>query len=521
MCFEKENCSKKQIDLNLELHTEQICTAGRKYMGVHDFLIYQQDCNKEENVALICEHQEENNVTFSFANNLSDVDVLSLEQTNFYQIKYNSLQVLCKDDHIRFQSRCLKVEKINCGFYRPGPCHPEENFCPGEQWFIPNITKQDMTQRKRGVYYLSDDTFIARFLKEKELSGINIRMNISALYSTIGKSEPFRLFWSPNNYALTKYHSFFTIVLVVCEQIPRKVDSSVTYSTNNTITNDTMINNTSFCPPPFLRCSDGTCLHDSLVCDGQKHCIEGEDESNCHNICSHITKSTPISPQYCLEQCHFADYCRCSHRYFQCLSGGCKPLYVLCDGIPQCKDSSDEPATCVYTRSSYNRNRAVSAKVQDYVHNRIQDHLNMKIKCMLGHDDFNHTGISFPLIPKHTCPEDETGLASLACHTSKVIVHNSIPFEQHCVLSKGCSNKLQCKNKFHLTKCKNMYCNNRFKCPASYCISLQYLCDGECDCSQCEDESFCSKLSCPGMILIQRQDKQQCIQNNDIVNHVV
>ena len=61
-----------------------------------------------------------------------------------------------------------------------------------------------------------------------------------------------------------------------------------------------------------------------------------------------------------------------------------------------------------------------------------------------------------------------------------------------------------CLNGFHLLKCEHMYCVGRFKCPSSYCISLTHICNKVCDCLNCEDERICSKLLCPGMVLIEQ-----------------
>ena len=53
------------------------------------------------------------------------------------------------------------------------------------------------------------------------------------------------------------------------------------------------------------------------------------------------------------------------------------------------------------------------------------------------------------------------------------------------------------------SECENMYCVGRFKCPASYCISLDHICNKACDYPHCEDESIYDKLLCPGMVLIE------------------
>ena len=97
------------------------------------------------------------------------------------------------------------------------------------------------------------------------------------------------------------------------------------------------------CSEFYMNCSDGTCVHDSLVCDGYQHCPHGEDEADCQHICSDHTNN-------CMFHCHLKDLCSCSSEYFQCLSGGCVPLPKLCDKIPHCPDASDEPPTCVYHR---------------------------------------------------------------------------------------------------------------------------------------------------------------------------
>ena len=59
-----------------------------------------------------------------------------------------------------------------------------------------------------------------------------------------------------------------------------------------------------------------------------------------------------------------------------------------------------------------------------------------------------------------------------------------------------------------------MYCVGRFKCPSSYCISFDHICNRVCDCPHCEDESVCSKLLCPGMVLIESMGSGlRCSQN--------
>lgn len=45
------------------------------------------------------------------------------------------------------------------------------------------------------------------------------------------------------------------------------------------------------CDPNDFRCQDGLCVNKSLLCDGVKHCADGEDElqDNCHRGNGKIT----------------------------------------------------------------------------------------------------------------------------------------------------------------------------------------------------------------------------------------
>ena len=396
-CSQTQNCSRKQTKPNRGSFR---CTSGSRFYGLHDFMINHEDCKLKETVALLCEHEHDNSYTVLLDNNNSDVDVSPMGQRGLHEISYDPSIVLCADHYVRVDSKCLKIIKLNDYDYY----EHSDVVCPDGEWFTPILPTQDIDHiypltvhdRNTVAVRLSKHSFIYRFLNDFVLIGDSIRVNTSKLCLARNQSA------TCNIRIVTKYYTLANIFLnriayrptntdfftrfAMCEQIPKQLHywSNLTYNTEF----DTL-----FCSPPYLRCSDGTCLHDSLLCDGEKHCIEGEDENNCHNICTLITESDAPTPQYCLEQCHFADFCRCSHRYFQCLSGGCKPLSVVCDGVAQCEDSSDEPATCVYVTSSYIRDKSFPSRIQDYVYSQIQYHLKTKVKCMI--EDVNSTSSAY------------------------------------------------------------------------------------------------------------------------------
>ena len=88
----------------------------------------------------------------------------------------------------------------------------------------------------------------------------------------------------------------------------------------------------------------------------------------------------------------------------------------------------------------------------------------------------------------------------------RAIIYRFFTLDRLCVYDHSCDDHgvFQCHNGFHLLKCEHMYCVGRFKCPFSYCISLAHICNKVCDCPNCEDEKICSKLLCPGMVLIEQ-----------------
>lgn len=120
------------------------------------------------------------------------------------------------------------------------------------------------------------------------------------------------------------------------------------------------------CPDGYLRCvKSGRCVPTSWRCDGDMDCGE-DDRSDEPEDC----RSTTCEPTYfkcnnsrCIPgrwRCDYDDDCNdgsdelncvrrnCSESEFRCQSDGrCLRKVVVCDGIPQCSDHSDEdPGLC-------------------------------------------------------------------------------------------------------------------------------------------------------------------------------
>jgi len=87
------------------------------------------------------------------------------------------------------------------------------------------------------------------------------------------------------------------------------------------------------CKNNQYTCTDGSCIHGHYHCDGINDCADGSDEQMCNNLCT--------GHSHCFSNCQGTN-CTCSEVHFQCSGGGCVSLSVVCDGVSQCLDNSDE-----------------------------------------------------------------------------------------------------------------------------------------------------------------------------------
>ena len=254
------------------------------------------------------------------------------------------------------------------------------------------------------------------------------------------------------------------------------------------------------CSELYMTCDDGTCVHDSLVCDGSPHCLRGEDEANCERICSDNIAT-------CMSHCHHRDLCSCSPGYFQCSSGGCVPLQKLCDKIVHCIDASDEPPTCVYVRPEELGSLYMSLDINNYINDLINKIAPMQQKCF--QEDFDPVDyVDYNMdVRRPVCSSSSNSYIMFLCNIYQSSAHR-FALDHVCVYDHGCDDDylIHCANGFHLLKCEHAYCVGRFKCPSSYCISFDYVCNKVCDCPHCEDESICRKLLCPGMVLLEQME---------------
>ena len=270
-------------------------------------------------------------------------------------------------------------------------------------------------------------------------------------------------------------------------------------------------------PVSLFRCSDGSYIHETLVCNGIYDCSTGTDEKDC--ICSiSLQKSVSI----CKHNCNgTTDKCICSDFYFQCSarSNVCIPYLFICDGYKDCPLGEDEICS-----SNINKDGDDSHLISN----------NKLFKCTMSGTVISMSSVN-DLIPN--CPgsfDDEVQYYNLITDPyHPCIICNSkyelpcVPGHNYCFpLSKLCiydvqHNSLQlkyCRNGGHLHNCTDFQCPGYFKCSLSYCVPFDLVCNNIWDCPGGDDEHNCMSYSCLHLFRCKKQDK--CLHMSKVCDQI-
>jgi low density lipoprotein-related protein 2 len=194
-------------------------------------------------------------------------------------------------------------------------------------------------------------------------------------------------------------------------------------------------------------CANSQCINSTYRCDGLPHCRDGSDELNC-------TYTVPCTQ-------------------FQCENKRCVPNSWVCDGVIDCsndgQDRSDE-RNCNTTKCDTDSGREF--RCNNMPHGKC---LSVTQLCD-GHDDCGDG--SDEQNCNCTCSQ-----GGFSCKT----LCQCIP------VHKVCDGTTQCQDGSDEEKCK---CNRgEYTCNGGLCINATKLCDGQMDCPKGDDEthSNCSK----------------------------
>ena len=545
-CNGERECSQiDQVNTSSVMeHAEGKCSALLTREGFFDFLVFKTQCNVSHSVAVVCQHN--NGVNLVFNNSMSDIKLSLVDG-------FQSIQMFSSCDPGWFM-----VDDVCTNFYHCPDCmnsdaHAQCSVYGGQLAYhlLNNVTISTPGNKLDKTTKLS--LFWDMFYHMEDING-----SFGSIRWELDTVKKYRKYFAVNGSAiclalnngnecteddivlLVGYHTGLymgryryeneeeTTYLwsVIYQPIFERRECADMSLCEKSVAHAAVLTN---CSEYYMTCHEGTCVHDSLVCDGHSHCPHGEDEADCEHICSDHSDN-------CMSHCRYRDLCFCSLGYFQCLSGGCVPLQKLCDQTDHCIDASDEPATCVYLRPEQLSNHSLSLDINNYINTLIQQNMIAQDRCLQSNNNKSLLYVQNVEYKMHsklqTCsPSSLPSDVKIICGIFDIFHdypdHRSqyyFSLDRLCVYDHDCDDdyNYHCFNDFHLLKCEHMYCVRRFKCPSSYCISFDHICNKVCDCPSCEDESLCSKLLCPGMVLIEQKGSGlRCSMNVATLKHSI
>ena len=268
-------------------------------------------------------------------------------------------------------------------------------------------------------------------------------------------------------------------------------------------------------PSNVFKCNDGSYIEETSVCDGNIDCIDETDEIQCY--CNDTYDMYQINCKFVYDQ--IPHHYSCSAFYFTCLSSFiCIPYFKVCDGHNDCLQGEDE-----LCRNQSGKDFEIVKNLSITTFTCFESNSNISDILV---DDF---------IPD--CPntfEDEIQYINLMTnpfhnHISCETAHElpCIPGHSHCFpLNKLCIFEFQtetrtvkhCRNGAHLYNCTHFQCSEYFKCPMSYCIPFDLICNGKWDCPLGNDEMNCHMFSCPNLFKCKNQTRYFVISKKKIKN---
>lgn len=242
------------------------------------------------------------------------------------------------------------------------------------------------------------------------------------------------------------------------------------------------------CPDGYFRCTNGQCIPSTWVCDGHADCSDSVDErQNCQ-------------PPKCDETTHFA----CKTYIFN--STHCIPKHWKCDKHRDCADGSDEDAAiCTYRQCqagdfhcgiTYNArgiagvwNSTQRPAIDDEVCIPPSKRCNGYRDCRDGSDE-----VACPTSPLSSISGSSSANAT-ACELDEFRCADG----ERCIpQQKRCDHRNDCLDNSDEQDCSFRPCSgDEFTCANFECIPRAQRCDGLRQCLDGSDEFECSS-SCTG-----------------------
>ena len=235
-----------------------------------------------------------------------------------------------------------------------------------------------------------------------------------------------------------------------------------------------------------FKCGQGILIAYAYVCDGKKDC-PGDiafDEIDC--ICN-TNFSLSKKCKFIMSKERIKS---CSLFYLTLKDGTC-----LVYGLAKINSPTTQAFTC-------KNDKVITLMVTN-------DHIS---DCSPSGDGEKHKTLDYN--SNIICQRN----GQLPCKGGHMECYN---ITEMCIYRLDKNNALiPCKTGEHVSSCKMIQCNMKFKCPGYYCIPWSYVCDGKWDCPGGFDEA--EKLKCSNnrecRNMFKCRNSQICIHVGDVCN---
>ncbi len=213
-----------------------------------------------------------------------------------------------------------------------------------------------------------------------------------------------------------------------------------------------------FVPQNLFCCSSMAYISKFYLCDGHHDCHDGSDEKTCQCLVSVFS-------------CQISEPIPCESRLNKCL------LVLLMKNMELC--TALHSKNYFHLSANQKHFHCTGGHEQDIPNIMVND---LVADCGPQANDETHLVSLLKFGRKHRCKNKE----QIPCrkgHTKCFFVY------EICSYTLDIAGNLHpCRTGEHLEKCNKFECNMMFKCPSSYCIPWDYICDGKWDCAQGKDE---------------------------------